>query len=151
MRKKQYNTLMEQQVFYVRNRTGAVGTSFHLTLENGKNLTANLQRHFFLFWRMPDFSQKTSISLCENLFFFWRWPEKKFGDVFCFENTCALCPWPQKGLPSRSRSLALEFFVSLASKVVSSTPPLLNKYRIVVRFEALKKHFDFLTQGPSLF
>ena len=41
--------------------------------------------------------------------------------------------------------------VSLTSKVVSSTPPLLIKYSIVVRFEALKKHFGFLSQGPSLY
>ena len=58
----------------------------------------------------------------EDLFFL-RSPEKKFLKIFFFffflENTCVcvlghkrVCPWPRN------------FFVSLASSLVSSTPPL---------------------------
>ena len=70
--------------------------------------------------------------------FFWRLPEKKFSRPFLFsENTCAcvlglglkrVCPWPRN------------FFVSLASSLVSSTSPLLlelvlNKFRKTVKKE----------------
>ena len=60
----------------------------------------------------------------------WIMPEKIFEDLFCFWRTLAAvslvlglehaCPWLQEGL-----SLALDFFVSLASSLVSSTPPLI--------------------------
>ena len=62
---------------------------------------------------------------CLNKFFedlFLRLLEKIFWKTFFLENTCAcvLGLWPQEGL-----SLASNFFVSLASSLVSSTPPLL--------------------------
>ena len=62
---------------------------------------------------------------------------KKFLKTFFFRRTLALvslvlslglehfCPWPQEGLSSEGLFLASDFFVSLASSLVSSTPPLL--------------------------
>ena len=38
------------------------------------------------------------------------------------------CPWPPEGLSSKSRSLASDFFESLASNVEYSTPPLANAH-----------------------
>ena len=58
-------------------------------------------------------------------FFFWRSPEKNFGELFWGGEYLRLM---YLALVSRSRSLALasDFFVSLASKVAYSTPPLQN-------------------------
>ena len=47
-------------------------------------------------------------------FFFWRSTEKKILRPFFLGKHLHLCPW----------SLASDFFVSLASSLVSSTPPL---------------------------
>ena len=57
----------------------------------------------------------------------WTLPEKLFEDFF-FENTFGfiLGPWPREGLSSERLSLASDFFVSLATSLVSSTPPLLE-------------------------
>ena len=56
--------------------------------------------------------------------FFWDRLKNFFGKLF-FENTCACvlglehsCPWPREGLSSKG--------LSLASSIVSSTPPLLS-------------------------
>ena len=64
----------------------------------------------------------------------WRSPNKLFWKPFFLENTCGCvlglglersCPWRREGLSSERLSLASDFFVSLASSLVSSTPPLL--------------------------
>ena len=49
-----------------------------------------------------------------------------FLKAFFFESTCVLGPWPGEGLSSVGLSLAMasDFFVSLASSLVSSTSPL---------------------------
>ena len=66
-------------------------------------------------------------------------PEKKFKDLFCFFlRTLApvslvlglesFSPWPRKGLSSEELSVASDFFVFLASNLLSSTPPLALSY-----------------------
>ena len=74
----------------------------------------------------------------------WRSPKKIFLDLF-FQKTLVpvflvlshgfehFCSWLQEGLSSERLSLALgsDFFVSLASSLVSSTPPLVSNFLIV--------------------
>ena len=80
---------------------------------------------------------ETLRKISENLFCFLfleiAW--KNFEDLFCFflENTCDCVlglehssPWRREGLSSEGLSLASDIFVSLASSLVSSTPPLLK-------------------------
>ena len=107
----------------------------HFTFKNGRNLGENLRRPFlFFFRRTPDFSPKIGASLHKHSFF-WRSPGKFFADPF-FWRTLAPCVLGLEieGLSSRSRSLASNFFVSLASKVVPSTPPLIImfKHRLIL-------------------
>ena len=61
--------------------------------------------------------------------FFGDGRKKFFQDLFSKENTCicVLGPWPQAFL-----SLALDFFVSLALSLVSSTPPLIFTIAMVL-------------------
>ena len=63
-------------------------------------------------------------NFCEDLFF-WR-ALALVSLVLGLEHSC---PWPRECLSSErlSLALALDFFVSLASSLVSSTPPLLLK------------------------
>ena len=87
---------------------------------------------FFSGDRLKNILKTFSVLFCS-----WRLPEKNLEDIFFSENTCAcalgfglerVCPWPRN------------FFVSLASSLVSSTPPLLlelvlNKFRKAVKIE----------------
>ena len=66
------------------------------------------------------------------------------------------CPWPQECLSSIRLSLASDFFVSLASSLVSSTPPLCTKLTIELfaiqlleafhKFSTLLLDFDSIAQ-----
>ena len=58
------------------------------------------------------------------------------------------CPWPRKGLSSGNRCLAMasNFFVSLASSVVSSTPPLIFSH--VLQFLVTRNKTMFLEEQP---
>ena len=87
-----------------------------ISMENARNLAENLQRPFFWFPQVEIAWKK----FFEDLFF-WDCLKKNFEDLFFLENTCVcvlglgletVCPWPRN------------FFVSLASSLVSSTPPL---------------------------
>ena len=102
-----------------------------------------------LLFTLPWKTAETSRKICKNVFFgerlifrgnpasplsktlfFWRSPGKLFLGTFFFWRTLAPCvlgqclglehssAWPRESLSTRSRSLA--------SKVVSSTPPLIN-------------------------
>ena len=83
-----------------------------ISLENARNLTENLQRPFFWFpqveiaWKKIFEDLFCLKKIFEDLFF--RSPKKIFDDLFCFVfgEHLRLCPW------------------SLASSLVSSTPPL---------------------------
>ena len=70
----------------------------------------------------------------------WRSPEKSFLKTLFFWRPLApvflvlglglehSCPRPREVLSSKRLSLASDFFVSLASSIVSSTPPLLRSH-----------------------
>ena len=94
-----------------------------------------------IFWK-TFFSGDRLKNFCEDLFFFWDRLKTFCEDIFFFflESTCALCPWslalassipvlglesvcPRKGCPWPWPRI---YFVSLASSLVSSTPPLIN-------------------------
>ena len=77
------------------------------------------------FCRLPEkfFSRSFFKNLFEDLFFiFWR-TLAFVSLVFCLEHSC---PWRREGLSSERLSLVLasDFFVSLASSLVSSTSTL---------------------------
>ena len=77
-----------------------------------------MKTFFFFFFgdRLKNF--------CEELFFFWR----AVALVSLVLGLEQFCPWPRECLSSERLSLAMasDFFVSLASILVSSTrPPLL--------------------------
>ena len=84
---------------------------FCFVLKNARELAKNFVKIFFS-WRTLEFSGKFTN--------FWS------KDLFFSEITSALCPWPwpRKCLSSEGLSLDWNFFVSLASSLVSSTPPL---------------------------
>ena len=81
---------------------------------------------------------ETSRKVCEDLFLFFSFGErlkKNFGDPFFWRTFAPVSlvlglglkhffPWPREVLLSIGLSLALDFFVSLALSLVSSTPPL---------------------------
>ena len=81
--------------------------------------------------------------------FYWRTPEKNFWRPFFFGEHLRLCPWPRAFLSLASRGsvlgravLGLGFFfvslaLSLASSLVSSTPPLIIGTKMVF-FSQLK-------------
>ena len=82
-------------------------------------------------WRTLEIFEKV---LSEELYFLWLTPEffgkfmKFWAKIFVFRSLprCVLglehsCPWPLEGL---SFALPLDFFVCLASSLVSSIPPL---------------------------
>ena len=102
-----------------------------ILLENARNLAENLRRPF-----LPPSIRDRLKKIFEHLLFGDRL--KKFFKTFFFfflKNTfaCVLglehsCPWPWKGLSSEELSLASDFFVSLTSSLVSSTPPLLTNF-----------------------
>ena len=83
----------------------------------------------------PVLGSKTAVFF--ELLKFCRLPEKIFEDLF-FQRTFALvflvlslglehsCSWPRESLSSEGLSLALNFFVSLASSLVFSTPLLMT-------------------------
>ena len=115
-------------------------TFFHLTLENARNLAQNLRRLFFYL----EVAWKIFLET-----FFWRtlascvlgpWPWLR-----------AFLPWPQDGLSSRSRFLALDFFVSLAlvSNVVSLTPPLIFEVLYMRSYKNAARIFDW--EGGCIF
>ena len=66
-------------------------------------------------------SPKKTTTKCNILSTFTFTNYGKFAD----HNLEKLCPWPRESLSSKSRSLAANFFESLASNVVSSTLSLL--------------------------
>ena len=84
----------------------------------------------------------------------WRSPEKIFEDFFFFGERLRLCPCslassipvlglekfcPRKGCPWPWPRI---FFESLASRLVSSTPPLFNGFEnILQKCQAVRKHF----------
>ena len=79
----------------------------------------------------------------------WRLPEKLFSRPFFLESTCGCVfgfwpwprhssPWPRERLSSVRLSLASDFFVSLASSLVSSTPPLSKLLKAI--FQAQQNH-----------
>ena len=76
------------------------------------------------FWRTLVFRGKLASSRAKS-FFFLKSLGKFVWDLFLRTlGPCVLglehsCPWPREGLSSRSRSLALDFFVFSASKVDS--------------------------------
>ena len=76
-----------------------------------------------IFWK-TSFGGDRLKNFCEDLFFFFFWRAFAFVSlVLRFEHSC---PWPREVLSTERLSLALasDFFVSLASSLVSSTPPL---------------------------
>ena len=99
---------LEDSTFFVSLKMCHGHIFFYFTLEIGQNLAENLERVFFSGGRL----------------------KKIFGELFCGGKTLAPCVLGLglEKVSSRSRSLALasDFFVSLASKVASSTPPLQN-------------------------
>ena len=93
-----------------------------------------LRSAWTIFWK-TFFRGDRLKNFCEDLFF-WRSPEKFLRRPFFFGEHLRLCPW---SLASSIPVLGLEsvclrkgcpwpriFFVSLASSLVSSTPPLVQ-------------------------
>ena len=69
----------------------------------------------------------TSAEKCFSRPFFWRSTEKKFLRPFFLGKHLHLCPWSlASSIPVLGFGLGI-FFVSLASSLVSSTPPLLPR------------------------
>ena len=101
------------------------------------------------------------------------WPRLKIGD--CLKNSfedlffffffgehlqlCPLvlglehsCPWPREGLSSERLFLALasDFFVSLASSIVSSPPPLFNHVYVFAQLILIPPEFFFMQCFKSI-
>ena len=93
-------------------------SSFHFTLEKGRNLAENLRRLFSFFLRTPDFSRKIGVSSRKDLFFFWEHLRLVFlaSSILSLALRISVLEKSVLGLGF--------FFVPLASKVVSLTPPL---------------------------
>ena len=134
-----------------------------MLLEIATNLAENLRRPcVFLFWRSPE-------KKFWGLFLFLEiaWNKKCLKTFFGGENTCAYVlapwpraflslasnipvlglehsrPWPREGLSLKTLSLASDFFMflTLASRLVSSTSPLvkgLNNLISSTGFQMLK-------------
>ena len=112
----------------------ALFLTLKILLENARNLAENLRRPF-LYFSFGDRLKKKFEDIVVIFIYFGN-RQKKFLKTFFFRLTLALvslvlgldhsCPWPRESMSSDELSLALPliFFVSLASSLVSSTPPL---------------------------
>ena len=103
-----------------------------------------------IFENCPDLVSRTALFF-EPLKFCWKTPEtlrKIWENLYCFPQLemawkrfktfffrkhLRLSPWSREGLSSEGLSLASDFFVSLASSLVSSTAPLLSILFFFVR------------------
>ena len=87
-----------------------------ISLEYARNLAENLRRPFFRDRLKKNFDH----------LFFWR--TLALVPLVLGLGLEHICPWPREGLSSEGLSLALasDFFVLLASKLVSSTPLLVT-------------------------
>ena len=108
-------------------------------LENCPILGSRIAVAYFLNQNFVDRVKRIFEDLC-----FWRSPERFFEEDFFSENTCpcVLGLWPRAFLFLASRGPVLGkavlglglFFVSLASSLVSSTPPLLITVNLLYGF-----------------
>ena len=149
------------KIFYVRTRGGVLEDTFWCpwpqrsspwprNLKSSKIALSSARSRIAVFFELLKFCRSPEKNFWRPLFFGDRL-KKNFEDLFLwehlkkilkvvfFENTCACvldlkhsCPWPREGLSSERLSLALDFFVSLALSLVSSTPPLVRTSRFWV-------------------
>ena len=81
-----------------------------------------------LFFELLKFRGDRLKNFCEDLFFFFFWRALALVSLVLGLGLEDSCPWLRECLSSERLSLALasDFFVFLASSLVSTTPPLVN-------------------------